>query len=98
MLNHALTTRAATPCDGIALSRLAGSASRPSSSGHALLAERDGVPIAAIALTSGMVFADPLTPTIDAVRLLRFRRYRLLRQGGDVGSARNVIRRLTPAA
>src|SRR5256885_3477425 len=98
MLNHALTTRAATPCDALALSRLAGFDSRPRSRGQAILAERDGIPIAAIALTSGTVFADPRSPTADAVRLLRFRRYRMLRQGGDVGSAGNLLRRLMSAA
>lgn len=98
MLNHALTIRAATRRDTDILGRLTahGSHSRPR--GHALLAERDGVAIAAIALTSGLVFADPSDPTPEAGRLLRHRRYRLLRQGGDVATARALLRRLAPAA
>lgn len=61
-----------------------------------LLAEREGVPIAAIGLTTGAVVADPFTPTADAVSSLRERRYRLLRQGGDVGGRRGLLRRLAP--
>ena len=97
MLNHALTIRAATPHDADTLRRLAAFDSRPQPHGHALLAERDGVPIAAIALSSGLILADPFNPTADAVRRLRERRYRLLRQGGDVGSARALLRRMVPA-
>jgi hypothetical protein len=85
MSDHVLTIRAATPRD-----------SRPRMRGPALLAERDGVPIAAIALTSGTVVVDPFSPTEDAVALLRSRRYRLLRQGGDVAPVRSLLRRLAP--
>ena len=101
MLNHALTIRAATPRDANVLGRLAALDHRSAPRGHALLAERDGVPIAAIALTSGLIVADPLNPTTVADQMLRRLRYRLLRQGGDVGLARTLLRRLahgTPAA
>lgn len=98
MLDHALRTRAATPQDQDTLRRLAALANHPRPSGHALLAERDGVAIAAIALTSGLVLADPSDRGTEAARLLRYRRYRLLRQGGDVGTARTLLRRLAPAA
>jgi hypothetical protein len=97
MIDHGLTIRAATPSDANALERLARLDSRPRLGGRALLAERDGVAIAAVALTSGSVVADPFHPAADAVRLLRFRRYQLLRQGGDSGPAWSLMRRLAPA-
>jgi len=49
--------------------------------GHVLLAEQAGVPVAALALSSGAVTADP---TADVLAALRLRRYQLLRQGGHV--------------
>src|SRR5437764_737049 len=97
MLHHALTIRATTPDDTGTLRRLAELDCGQQPRGVALLAERDGVPVAAIALTSGLVIADPFQRTVDAAHLLRQRRYRLLRQGGDVGSARTLLRRLAPA-
>jgi hypothetical protein len=96
MLDHALTIRAATPGDADALRWLAALDSRPRISGYVLLAERDGVAVAAIALASGAVVADPFNSTAAAVRFLRARRYRLLRQGGDVGAVRALVRRLAP--
>jgi hypothetical protein len=98
MSDHVLTTRAATPRDANTLGRLAVLASHPRPRGHALLAERDGVAIAAISLTSGLVLADPSSQRADAGRALRYRRYRLLRQGGDAGTARSLLRRVAPAA
>jgi hypothetical protein len=95
-MSHSVTIRAATARDARTVARLARLDSRPLLGGDALLAERDSVPIAAIALTSGSVVADPFHATADAVRLLRARRYRLLRQGGDVGRARPLLRRLAP--
>jgi hypothetical protein len=62
------------------------------------LAERDGVAVAALPLTSGLVLADPAMPMADAACLLRHRRYRLLRQGGDVGMANTLLHRLAVAA
>jgi hypothetical protein len=98
MIHHALTIRAATPRDASALRRIAARERRPPLRGHALIAYRDGVTVAAVALTSGSVFADRRHATGDAVRLLRLRRYQLLRQGGDVGPARSLLRRLAPAS
>jgi len=74
MSDHALTIRAATPRDTDALLRLAWLDNRPRLAGRALLAERGGVAIAALALTSGSVLADPSYPTAAAVRALRLRR------------------------
>ncbi len=96
MLDHHLTIRAATPHDDGALQRLARSERRPRIGGRALLAERDGRVIAAVALTSGRVATDASSATANAVRRLRYRRYQLLRQSGDVGPAWSLLRRLTP--
>jgi hypothetical protein len=97
MFDHHLTIRAARQYELDVLSRLAGRDGRHSYRGHALLAERDGIAIAAIALTSGSVLTDRRHATGDAVRLLRLRRYKLLRQGGDVAPASSLLRRLAPA-
>jgi hypothetical protein len=96
MFDHRLTIRAATPRDTGTMQRLARRERRPRVGGRALLAERDGVAIAAIALTSGRVATDASSAAADAVRRLRHRRYQLLRQGGDVGPAWTLLRRLTP--
>ena len=96
MFDHHLTIRAATPRDHGTLLRLARRECRPRLGGRALLAERDGVAIAALALTSGRVATDASSATADAVRRLRHRRYQLLRQGGDVGPAWSLLRRLAP--
>jgi hypothetical protein len=98
MFDNHLTVRAASRHELDVLSRLAGLDRRASYRGHALLAERGGIAIAAIALTSGSVLTDRRHVTGDAVRLLRLRRYQLLRQGGDVGPARSLLRRLAPAS
>ena len=58
-----------------------------------LLAERDGLPVAAIALTSGAVVADPRDPPEDAVRRLKFLRYRVMRQSEHTGAWRSLLRR-----
>jgi hypothetical protein len=96
MPDDALTIRAATPHDLQTVARLARLDSHAPLRGAALLAERHAVPVAAIALTSGSVVADPFQATAEAVHLLRLRRYRLLRQGGDVGRVRSLLGRLAP--
>jgi hypothetical protein len=60
------------------------------------LAEQHGEPVAAISLGTRSVVADPFRRTPDDARLLMLRRYQLLRQGGDVGPARSLLRRLLP--
>jgi hypothetical protein len=94
----ALTVRAASPRDSRLLELLArlGQHSQPPA-GRALLAERDGVPVAAIGLTSGSVLSDPHHPTADAQRLLKLTRYRILRQGGQSDASRALLRRANPA-
>jgi hypothetical protein len=53
-----------------------------------LPAKRDGVAVAAIARSSGAVAAGPGDPAGDAVRLPKFLRYRVHRQGGHSGAPR----------
>jgi hypothetical protein len=94
MLDPAVTVRAASPGDSRTLDLLAWLTrrSRPLA-GTALLAERDGVPLAAISLTGGTVLADPYNTTPDTVRALRLTRYRIMRQGGQTGAARSLLSR-----
>jgi hypothetical protein len=79
-----LSIRLSNPSDAGALTRLAALDASAGLSGRALIAERDNVAIAAVALTSGRVVAAPSPRAAAAVHLLRLRRYRLLRQGGRV--------------
>jgi hypothetical protein len=74
-----------------ALSRLTGRVRRLS--GTSLLAEIDGVPVAAIGMTSGTVLADPGNTPLDVIGALRLTRYRILRQGGQTWSARSRLTR-----
>jgi hypothetical protein len=97
MNDQQLTIRVGGPEDADALARLAGLDSARPPKGHVLLAETDLVPIAAISLESGAVVADPFEHTADAVRMLRLRRYQVMRQGGDVAPARLLLRRLAAA-
>lgn len=94
MGSDALTIRAATSADTGAIRRLAGSTSRARPRGPLLVAEHNGEMLAAIAVSSGAVITDPGNPVADVVRGLRRRRYQLLRQNGDIGTARTLLRRL----
>jgi hypothetical protein len=97
MTNHDLTIRAATPEDSESVRRLAALDSATPPAGRVLLAEADGHPVAAVSIETGSAVADPFQYSADAVRLLRLRRYQLLRQGGDVAPARSLLRRLVPS-
>jgi hypothetical protein len=88
-----LSIRLSTTSDAAALACLAAIDGTERPAGRALIAERDGVPIAAVALTSGRVIADPSHRLGEAVHLLRLRRYRLLRQGGHVARLPTLRRR-----
>lgn len=77
-----LTIRLARPDEGRLLERLAQLDSARGLTGRVLIAEADGVAIAAISLETGAVVADPFEPTAYAVRVLRLRRYQLTRQAG----------------
>jgi hypothetical protein len=96
MIERPTTIRLAKPDDTTALRRLAQLDSTPSLRGRVLLAEADGIPIAAISLKTGMVAADPFQYSAAAVHLLRTRRYQLLRQGREVAPAPQLLRRLVP--
>jgi hypothetical protein len=96
MSHNALTIRSTTPSDYLGhLVTLGARRYVPGSNG--LVAEVDGTAVAAIALTSGAVAADLERAHPNTVRSLRYRRYQILRQGGDTGRGRNVLRRLAPA-
>lgn len=98
MSHRNLTIRATTPSDQDALSNLTTVSSRRYvPRGNGLIAEVDGTAVAAISLTSGAVAADLDRVYLRTVASLRRRRYEILRQGGNVGRARNVLRRLAPA-
>lgn len=97
MPHPAITIRAVTPTDAQALARLVTLGPRPYLPGSpGLIAEVDGTAVAAIALTSGATAADLARANPRVVQSLRYRRYQILRQGGDVGRDRRVIRRLAP--
>jgi hypothetical protein len=98
MSHHAFTIRAITPHDADGLAHLVTVGSRRYVPGDVgLVAEVDGAPVALISLTTGAVAADVDRAHARAIKSLRYRRYPVLRQGGDVGRARNVLRRLAPA-
>jgi hypothetical protein len=69
--SSSIVLRRAVDSDSAALDRLAQLDSRRLASGAHLVAERDGVMVAALAETSGVTFSDPFSPTADAVHLLR---------------------------
>jgi hypothetical protein len=66
-------TRMAVAEDAPNLRRLAALDSQSPLSGPVLMGEIDGVPAAAISLTSGRVVADPFRPTAELVTSLRMR-------------------------
>jgi hypothetical protein len=94
MLYHpTLTVRTTTQSD---LRGLAHRSGREVPRGRALVAERNGLAIAAISLTSGAVLRDAGAFTADAEHVLRFLRYRLLRQAGQRGALQARLRRQAP--
>ncbi len=70
---NGLTLRICGPADGPAVLAVAERDSAPAPAGRVLAAEIDGELIAAIAIASGRVVADPFVPTADAIELLRRR-------------------------
>jgi hypothetical protein len=65
--------RLADPADRVTLDRLAALDSQPPLEAAALVAEIDGTAVAALALGSGRVLADPFVPTTAVIDLLRVR-------------------------
>ena len=94
----AVSIRLSRPADAAALERLARVHNTAPPSGRALIAERHGVPVAALGLTSGAVVTDPSRRGGDAIGVLRLRRYRLVRQGGEVGRLSSRSGRAAAAA
>jgi hypothetical protein len=81
MNDQELVIRLADPQDAVLLRLAALDSARPLT-GRALLAEVDGVPVAAVSLDTGAVVADPFQHSVQAVAALRLRRYQVTRQGG----------------
>jgi len=69
--SSSISLRRAVSSDAAALHRLAQLDSKHLPSGAHLVAEREGVLIAALAQPSGATIADPFVPSADAVALLR---------------------------
>ena len=95
MYEGTLAIRPAAPKDERGLRRLAALDSGPTLTGDVLVAETDGVLVAAITMSDGTVAADPFRHTVVAVHLLRLRRFQLLRGWPP---ARKFLRRLQPEA
>jgi hypothetical protein len=92
MSNNQYTLRMASDGDGAAVRHLADLDSRPSIDGSALIAEIDGVPVAAMSLARGDVVADPFRPTADAVELLEARARSLRDRYSSSGWRRTGLR------
>ena len=75
----ALTVRPAHPDDAATLARLAQLDEDAPLRGSALLAELDGLPVAALSLDDGRAVADPFVASAGAVSLLRLRAGQLAR-------------------
>jgi hypothetical protein len=60
------------------LERLAALSERPVHDGDWLVADLDGVPVAAVSVEDGATLYDPFRPTSQAVSLLRLRRKQVL--------------------
>jgi hypothetical protein len=60
------------------LERLASLSERPLHDGDWIVADVDGVPVAAVAVDDGTTLYDPFRPTSQAVSLLKLRRKQVL--------------------
>jgi hypothetical protein len=86
-----LSLRWAGPADDALLRRLAELDSTRPLRRPILLAERDGVAVAALSAADGRVAADPFEPTAEAVALLRLRAAQV---GTRLRASRSGVRRL----
>jgi hypothetical protein len=89
-----VTLRAARPDDAPAVARLASLDSRRLPAGPFLLAEENGVPRAALSLSTGATIADPFAPTDHLLTLLRRHAARRTAPPGWHGNAARVRSRL----
>ena len=69
--------RRSLSCDDGSLHRLAVLDSAPEPRGQMLVAEQEGVVVAAVPMSGGRAIADPFRATKDIVGLLEFRRAQL---------------------
>ena len=69
----AIAIRAASPADRDEIERLALLADRAAPADPVLLAESDGIAVAALSTETGAVVTDPFRATADLVALLRLR-------------------------
>ena len=90
-----LTIRTARADDAPAILRLAVLDSQRPLTGAALLAEVDGVAVAAIGIADGRVLADPFRRTVDVAGVLSARAVQL--RDTDRSSPRRLPRRLALA-
>ena len=72
-MSNTVLLRTASAADRPMLDQLAELDSAPKLHGTVLLAELDGVPVAALERSSGRVVADPFVPTTGVRALLRTR-------------------------
>jgi hypothetical protein len=75
--SQCITIRRAGAADGESLVRLAGLDCKQVPPGDCLIAEVDGEQLAAVALETGEVLADPFHPTAHLVEMLRLRAARI---------------------
>ena len=73
----AVLIRASSESDSGRLQRLAILDSAPAPHGPMLVAERDGILVAAVPMDGGRAIADPFEPTAGVVGLLQLRRTQL---------------------
>ncbi|HEX8647302.1 MAG TPA: hypothetical protein VF715_10410 [Thermoleophilaceae bacterium] len=91
MTATSVSIRRAGPHDAPALCRLAALDSASPLRGEVLMAEVDGVALAALSLSDGACVADPFSPTAELLALLRVRRQQL---GGVEPPRGRGVRRL----
>lgn len=94
----AITIRPAADADAHVLAQLAALDETAEIQLPALIAERDGRPVAARSLADGRIAADPFTHTVDVVELLELRAARLSRTPRRRWRPRLLRRRSTVAA
>jgi hypothetical protein len=73
MSSPSITIRPARSVDAWAIARLAALDSAKPLIGDVLLAETDGIPVAAVAIADGTAVADPFVASAETVAVLRMR-------------------------
>ena len=95
MTATSVSIRRAGPHDAPALHRLAALDSAAPLRGEVLMAEADGVVLAALSLSDGSAVADPFSPTAELVALLRLRRGQMC-ASDPPSRGRRLLRRTVP--